>query len=238
MPGTLLGCRASRLFAQIPITMRFNFLRTCVLATSVVASACGGDRLENTGAVASAAAADVPLPLDTSYVPSVADTSRSVVDALARFRATIPGRPTALKEGAAHSRDELVSRFVTAVERADTAAFVAMTMHDDEFAWLYYPTSVFAHPPHEQGAALSWFMIQQNSEKGIVRVLRRIAGRPLGVVGYRCDPEPVRQGENLLWEDCVVHRTQPSGDTTEQRLFGTIIERDGRFKFVSYANKL
>jgi hypothetical protein len=29
----------------------------------------------------------------------------------------------------------------------------------------------------------------------------------------------------------------PAGDTTTQRLFGTIIERHGRFKFVSYANQ-
>lgn len=29
----------------------------------------------------------------------------------------------------------------------------------------------------------------------------------------------------------------PAGDTTTQRWFGSIIERNGRFKFVSYANQ-
>jgi hypothetical protein len=28
------------------------------------------------------------------------------------------------------------------------------------------------------------------------------------------------------------------GDTTRQRLFGSIVERGGRFKFVSYANDM
>ena len=31
---------------------------------------------------------------------------------------------------------------------------------------------------------------------------------------------------------------QPGGDVIEDRLFALILERDGRFKFVSYANRL
>jgi len=35
----------------------------------------------------------------------------------------------------------------------------------------------------------------------------------------------------------VRHR-QPGGDVIEERLFALILEREGRFKFVSLANKL
>jgi hypothetical protein len=31
---------------------------------------------------------------------------------------------------------------------------------------------------------------------------------------------------------------QAPGDTVDERLFGPIVERHGRFKFVSFANKL
>jgi hypothetical protein len=36
----------------------------------------------------------------------------------------------------------------------------------------------------------------------------------------------------------VVRRIEPRGDTVSVRLFGLLIERDGRWKFLSYANKL
>jgi hypothetical protein len=35
-----------------------------------------------------------------------------------------------------------------------------------------------------------------------------------------------------------VRRVQAPGDTVRERLFGPILERGGRFKFVSYANRL
>jgi hypothetical protein len=36
----------------------------------------------------------------------------------------------------------------------------------------------------------------------------------------------------------VVRRLPSPGDSVSERLFGPIVERGGRFKFVSYANKL
>ncbi len=37
---------------------------------------------------------------------------------------------------------------------------------------------------------------------------------------------------------CFVRRLTANRDTIEERLFGLLIERGKRFKFVSYANKL
>jgi hypothetical protein len=45
----------------------------------------------------------------------------------------------------------------------------------------------------------------------------------------------VAEGENRLHERCEV-RVNAAGTPT--RLFGTILERDGRFKFLGYANPL
>jgi len=54
--------------------------------------------------------------------------------------------------------------------------------------------------------------------------------------GYRCDKAEV-DGRLTLWTRCVV-RVRESGRVKELRLFGTIVERDGRFKFTSYASDL
>jgi len=37
---------------------------------------------------------------------------------------------------------------------------------------------------------------------------------------------------------CVVRRLTAQRDTIDERLFGLIVERGGRYKFTSYANKL
>jgi hypothetical protein len=56
-------------------------------------------------------------------------------------------------------------------------------------------------------------------------------------VDHKCDPGPDRNGRNLIWTNCFVRVTGPSGDTTSHRLFGSVIQRDGRFKIVSFKNE-
>jgi hypothetical protein len=45
----------------------------------------------------------------------------------------------------------------------------------------------------------------------------------------------VSEGRNRRWTDCTVS-VQTAAGVSRERLFGAIIERDGRFKFLSYAN--
>jgi hypothetical protein len=168
----------------------------------------------------------------TGYVDSIFPPE----EALRRFRRGLPEVST-LSE-ASPSRDALIRRFVRAVESSDTTAIRAMVLNRAEFAYLYYPPSSFARRPYLTSPALLWFLTQQNSEKGITRLLRRYGGRPLGFVGFECEPEPSQQGENKLWQACAVRFTNAAGDTLTRRLFGAIIERAGRYKFVSYANDL
>ena len=54
------------------------------------------------------------------------------------------------------------------------------------------------------------------------------------VTGYRCEAEPRVEGGNRIWEQCVV----TLGDGGDVRLFGSIIERQGRFRLMSLANRL
>lgn len=155
--------------------------------------------------------------------------------ALARFRAGLE-EPKQLS-GGAPSLDALIERFVRALEQRDTAALVHMHLTRAEFAWLYYPTNPQSEAPYNLSPDLMWFMDHGNSEKGVQRLLADRAGLPLGVVGYRCDPVTSRQGQNMVLGPCVVRRAMSGRDTIEERLFGLIVEREGRFKFVSYANK-
>lgn len=156
--------------------------------------------------------------------------------ALARFRTGLD--TVDALAGGLPSRDALVRRYVHALQARDTAALVALSLTAQEFAWIYYPTNAQGLPPYDLSPQLMWFLLQENSRKGLLRSLQERGGRSLGFLGYRCDSLPSREGRNTLWGPCTIRRLQAPGDTVEERLFGLILERGGRFKFVGFANKL
>jgi hypothetical protein len=83
-----------------------------------------------------------------------------------------------------------------------------------------------------------WFMLEGNSSRGLERLLLKRSGGSLRYAGHRCEGGPSRQGTNVVWGPCLLLRRLESGDTVAERLFGQIVERNGKYKFVSYANKL
>ena len=134
------------------------------------------------------------------------------------------------------TRDGLVDRVVQALESNDTMAFEPLAISVEEFAWLYYPTTMTAQPPYELPPGVAWLQIQQRNRDGVLRALREYGGAELDYRGYRCDPEPSLEGGNRMWRNCVVTIGRGGQAPRPIRLFGTIIERDGRFAVVSYSN--
>lgn len=191
--------------------MRILLTALTLLSTAACADADGA----GTGAI------DSVVPRDT---------------ALARFRQGLD--PVDHLQGGSPTRDALIERFVEALEAADTAALAALALSRAEFAWLYYPTVPEAYPPYDLRPGLMWFMVEGNSSKGLRRALEEYGGRPLRVVDWRCEGDTRVYGENRVHPLCVVRRLEAPGDTVEQRLFGPVVERGGRFKFVSLANTL
>jgi hypothetical protein len=195
------------------------FLHLAGCAALCVLAACGPSS-------ASTPAAHRPVHID-SLVPRA--------EALRRFRSGIP-RLDSLSGGVT-SRDALVRAYVRAIEKRDTVVLRRLLLARSEFAYLYYQTSPQGLPPYDLTPDLMWFMLSTGSEKGLTRALTELGGHPLGYTGYVCDSVPSRQGANTVWGPCAVHLHPKGGDSTSQRLFGLIVERDGRYKFVSYANK-
>lgn len=154
--------------------------------------------------------------------------------ALTLFRVGLA--PVSELENGEASLDAIVSRLVQAVEQSDTAALRDIVMSRAEFAYLYYPSSVFTRPPMKQEPGLVWFLHMQNSEKGVSRLVNRFGGSQLRIFN-RCAP-PKLEGENRLWFDCAQRVLDAGGETTVIRLFGGVYERNRRFKIFSYSNDL
>ena len=127
---------------------------------------------------------------------------------------------------------------MSALARQDTTALARMVISREEFAWLYYPTTSQGLPPYDLEPALLWRMLVERSDRGVRRALQKFGGQKLHFVGYDCGSGSSREGDNTIWGPCTVRFTGPSGDSVSLRFFSQIIGRGGRYKFLSYANKL
>ena len=180
-------------------------------------------------------AVDRPVTSGVAPSPQHVDSAIPIDEALRRFRRDLPAERTL--QGGFGSREMLVREFVRALEVRDTAALRRMVLKTGEFAWLYYPSSPLSRPPYELAPALMWFQLQGESERGASRLFSERGGDALGYIGHTC-ASPRVEGKNLIHSGCELRRVTAARDTIAERLFGLIIEQDGRYKFVSYANRL
>jgi hypothetical protein len=157
-------------------------------------------------------------------------------EALRRFRQGLP--PVTVLEGGQESRDSLVAGFLSALGSRDTLALTSMAVTRSEFAYLYYPTTPQRRPPYELEPGLMWHLLLQRSDRGLRRSLAAHGGQRLLLLSYDCGTEVSREGDNTIAGPCVMQVRDERGRTLSLRLVGQIIERGGRYKFLSYANKL
>jgi hypothetical protein len=166
----------------------------------------------------------------------IVDSIFPVQEEIRRFRAAIGGTAVTALQGGATTREELIRRFVRAVAGADTTALRAMVVQVREFADLYYLDSPYARPPWRQPPGLAWSMIVTPSAEGLTAVLRRLGGQPLEYVSHACDAATT-EGAVRRHSGCVVTTRDAAGVVATSRLFGSIIERAGAYKFLSYTNQ-
>lgn len=166
----------------------------------------------------------------------VVDSIRPIEEELRRFRAAVGGDSATALAGGATSRAALVRQFIGALAEADTIKLRRMMVTPREFSDLIYPESPYTRPPYRQAPGLVWSQIEASGSTGLTRMLRRLGGQPLTYVAHECDGEPEAYGSTKIWKGCTVRMRSGSGEVAAGRLFGSIVERDGHFKFVNYAN--
>lgn len=188
------------------------------------------------GVGGAAVACDRPEMRAEAPPPGVVDTILTRDEALRRYRQGLP--PVEVLEGGQESRDKLVAAFLGALERRDTLALTSMAITRPEFAYLYYPTTPQGLPPYELEPGLMWHLLVQRSDRGLRRSLSIYGGRELHLLSYDCGKEESREGDNIISGPCVMRIRDERGKIVSLGLFSQIIERGGRYKFVSYANKL
>ena len=134
---------------------------------------------------------------------------------------------------------EALARAFVAGLVANDARFMARTlMSPAEFAWLYYPDNPISRPPYELPPGIAWFELEGNSLAGLRRALATYGGRRIFFRRLDCRGEPVIQGSNRLWNGCSVTVSVDGERDVSVRMFGSVLERGGRFKIATAANDL
>jgi len=164
------------------------------------------------------------------------DSILPIAEQLRRFRDNLPVADT-LRHGA-DSRDGLIRQFLQAVAAKDSATLNQLVVDRAEFAYLYYPTAAISKPPYEAPPQLLWGQILTASDEGISRLLTRVGGKRLSLDAVACTQPPTVEDRNTLHEKCEIMVRIDAAPSSRERWFGTIIERDGRFKFIGYSNAL
>lgn len=204
-----------------------------VLLISALATACGRENAGPGGSAAAAASADTARPWRKPG--DKVDSILPMPEYLRRFRRGLV-EPTRLTGGAG-SREELARRFLAAVSARDTAAFAALAVSRAEFAWLVFPDHIYSSPPYELDPEIFWMQLTAGSAKGLHRTLERYGGTRLALVALGCDRDTlqIRAGPIRVWSNCSV-RYRAGGTVESRPLFGSVVERDGRVKLLSFAN--
>ena len=218
MVGRLDQVRSA--IVRVPATRRF-------LAALVAAAIAGCDR---PSVEADGRAAASPDPRNTPGY--IVDSIHPPEEALRRFRGAL--QPVSTLDGPT-SRDALVQRFIQAVEASDAVALRKLAVDRSEFAYLVYPESKLSKPPYRQPPDLAWRLLESGTASGINKLVGR--GRALRLLGYRCPSDATREGALAITSGCVV-RVRDANGSRDVRLFGRILERDGRYKFAGFASDL
>lgn len=227
------------------MTHRMKFLS--LIFASLMALACDGGTAVRTASASTTDStiarqrAEAERARQDSIVRSrpgyIIDSILPVEEELRRFQATIAARPLGFTDGAT-SRSALVADFVRALEHDDTTALMHLVINRAEFGYLIYPISPNAKPPYRQSPELVWMSRAASTDKALTRLLSRFGGKPLGFAGLTCPDTAIREGANTVWSNCVVKRLTTGGDTVQLRMFGAIVSREGRYKFLSLTNGL
>ena len=195
-----------------------------VLALGVLLGACARSEARSAG----------PHPPPWRKPGDAVDSIFPMEEYLRRFREGLP-EPAGLR-GGEPSQEALARRFLLALATRDTVALGALLVSRAEFGWLVFPGHPYARPPYELDPAIFWLQLRVESAKGLAKTLERFGGTRAELRSVECqrDTLQLHGGGARLWSACRVGL----GSDPPVRLFGTVVELEGRYKLLSFASGL
>lgn len=132
------------------------------------------------------------------------------------------------------SPDAAAEAVIEGLGRTDESALKALALNEREFRDHVWPELPASRPERNLSFAYVWGDLRQKSEYSLQQVLAEHGGQRYTLASVRFD------GETTSYDSYAVHRAtvlrvrNEHGQETDVRLFGSMIEKDGRWKVFSY----
>ena len=133
------------------------------------------------------------------------------------------------------SLDVLAHSVLDAVSRRDHTTLRALALNEEEFRRYVWPELPASRPERNTPFSYIWGDLRTKSDADLHEMLAAHGGRT-----YRLE-RVTFTGETTQYDSFVVHRDStlevrdPDGTRHTLQLFGSVIEKGGRFKVFSYA---
>jgi hypothetical protein len=140
-------------------------------------------------------------------------------------------------EGAATSLDELLRTVERALADRDTTRLLDLMVSADEYRTIIYPALPAAHPPIGASFESIWVTHYPDAWRGLKRVLGRYGGRDVRILAVRFEAADQDHRNFILHETSVVDIEVDGRREHGQRLFGSVVDVNGRWKILSYPDE-
>ncbi|KAB2878134.1 hypothetical protein F9K33_14240 [bacterium] len=130
------------------------------------------------------------------------------------------------------SIDDLAKRALEAIASNDIKNLDALRINRDEFKkylWPEFPASK-NHVPFD----FAWDNLNGKTIKGMSRALSDIGGQEFNLVNVTFEENDDPYSSFVIHTRTVLQVTDPDGKQKQIKFFGSIVERNGEFKFLSY----
>jgi hypothetical protein len=132
------------------------------------------------------------------------------------------------------SERALADRVLGALAARDIAALQALPLSEQEFRHIVWPELPASRPDMGMPSEYAWRTLAQNSLANLAQMLDSHGGHRYRLVDVVFDGETTRYASFTVRRKARLIVHDQRGTERHLRLFGAVVERNGRFKLFSY----
>jgi hypothetical protein len=186
------------------------------------AFAAPGEAVRYTGVLAAL------LAMGVAAACGSAERQRSVAEAPPSAESHVPLRHTF------ESPEILARELLGAIERKDRARLEELALTEDEFKTIVWPRLPSSRPEAGLPVDYAWQDLHSKSVGYLITTLHEFGGQRLELIGLEFRGETTDYVRFQVRRRSTLDVRDESGNTRRVRLFGSMIEQDGRVKVFSY----
>jgi hypothetical protein len=135
--------------------------------------------------------------------------------------------------GTSSSPEAAAAAVLDALARKDRSALAALALSEREFEEHVWPGLPAARPERNLPLSYVWGDLHQKSEMSLERTLQKYGGRRLTLKSLRFSGYTDYPGYRVH-RATTLRVTDVTGEQTDLRIFGSLLEKEGAWKVFSY----